>query len=555
MKQAGATLIVSSATNVDVANRLALKLVVVDRPSLEEFHPGSIFMQHASPSSTLYVAFTSGSTGKPKGAVMTHTNFASAVKHQAAALHINATARVFDFASYSFDVAVNNALMTLSVGGCVCVPSKAERQNDIEGAINRTRANVVELTPSVARLLNPSAVPSVNLLNLAGEQLGSSDIAPWLRYTKVINTYGPAECTITTVANTKISKVLDAESTSIGYGLGAVTWIVDPSDHSCLAPLGAVGELVIEGPLVGRGYLGDPEKTANSFIQDPPWLPSERCGRPLYKTGDLVRYRSNGSIDYVGRKDMQVKLRGQRIELNEVEHCVRQCLPKGVDIVAEVVQPNGRTAMLAAFICLPADEVKKHQWGIATQLAELLPTYMIPSAYVGLEKMSLTLSGKIDRKWLKRMGASLSPEQLVVDSSGLSSMKRDDQPKTKVQLALRDLWAQVLNIEIAAINLNSNFFMLGGDSILAMKLVVVAREERLLLTVAMIFQNPRLCHMAQAGRVANGAVEFEVIQHFSLLSPHTKDAVRQVAAACCNVEEESIEDIYPCTSLQEGLKP
>ena len=209
VKQAGATLIVSSAANVDVVDRLTFQSVVLDWPNVEKFNSRSLVKQQTSPSSTLYVAFTSGSTGTPKGVVTTHTNFASAV-HQPAALNINATARVFDFASYNFDVAINNILMTLAMGGCVCVPSNAERQNNLEGAINRTQASVMELTPSVARLINPTAVPSITLLNLGGEQPSSSDIIPWLPYVEVINTYGPAECTVTTVANTRISKMKDA---------------------------------------------------------------------------------------------------------------------------------------------------------------------------------------------------------------------------------------------------------------------------------------------------------------------------------------------------------
>ena len=332
-----------------------------------------------------------------------------------------------------------------------------------------------------------------------------------------------------------------------------MTWIVDISDHNGLAHLGAVEELVIEGPLVGRGYLGDPEKTADAFFQDPPWLPLERHGCLLYKTGDLVRYRPNGSIDYVGRKDTQVKVRGQRIELGEVEHYLLHCLPQGVEIVAKVIEPNERAAMLVAFLCLPADEVKKHVGRLATQLDALIPGYMIPSAYVAIEKMPITLSGKTDRKLLKKAGASLSPEQMIVDSSGLGAEERDEKPTTPVQSKLQGLWAQVLNIGIASISLNCSFFVLGGDSILAMKLVAAAREEGLLLTVADIFQKPRLGDLARAGIAVKGVVELEAIPPFSLLPPHTEDAVRQAAAACCQVDEKSIEDIYPCTSLQEGL--
>ena len=147
------------------------------------------------------------------------------------------------------------------------------------------------------------------------------------------------------------------EATRIGKGAGLVTWVVDPENHDDLLPLGCIGELLLEGPLVGRGYLNDPEKTAAAFIEDPAWLLQGAPGQPgrhgrLYKTGDLVRYNEDGSLTFIGRKDAQVKIRGQRVELGEVEHRVQECMPEARQVVAEVIVPQGENSSpaLAAFL-------------------------------------------------------------------------------------------------------------------------------------------------------------------------------------------------------------
>ncbi len=185
------------------------------------------------------------------------------------------------------------------------------------------RVNLIDLTPSVARTINPASVPSLKTLVLGGETATRADIVRWAPYVHVLNGIGQAECTVTTTMATMDPAV--SGTPGIGRGLGANTWIVDPEDHHRLTTIGAIGELLVEGPLVGEGYLNDEDKTSRSYIRDPYWLvkgaPDDhslgRSGR-LYKTGDLFRYDMDGSLLFVGRKDAQTKIRGQRIELEEV---------------------------------------------------------------------------------------------------------------------------------------------------------------------------------------------------------------------------------------------
>ena len=267
---------------------------------------------------------------------------------------------MYDFASYAFDATWSNLVYSMTCGGYLCIPSDEARRDNITGSMKAMKVTYIDLTPSVARLLDPSAVPSLTKLILAGEPMVHEDVATWSSQVTMYNIYGPAECTPSATAVMINPQV--RYGGSIGRGLGLVTWVIC-RDGRQLAPIGAVGELWLEGPLVGQGYLNDLEKTAAAFIEDPPWLLRGvsgyrgRRGR-LYRTGDLVRYNADGTLVFIGRKDEQVKIRGQRVELGEIEHHLRYILTattkeESSHAVAEVVTPaDSHSSMLVA--SLPA---------------------------------------------------------------------------------------------------------------------------------------------------------------------------------------------------------
>jgi non-ribosomal peptide synthetase component F len=193
--------------------------------------------------------------------------------------------------------------------------------------------NYANLTPSVAELLDPAMLPKLQVLILGGELVSQDRLSCSQVPEHLLIGYGPAECTII-VTGIDISAG-DVEEKNIGPSIGATTWIVDPDDHDRLLGLGDIGKLLIEGPLVGVGYLHDPTKTSEVFINDPQWLvegtsgTSGRNGR-VYKTGDLVRYNDDGSLVFLSRKGSQVKIRGQRVELSEIEHHLPRLLLPGI---------------------------------------------------------------------------------------------------------------------------------------------------------------------------------------------------------------------------------
>jgi amino acid adenylation domain-containing protein/non-ribosomal peptide synthase protein (TIGR01720 family) len=563
-------LVLASAANTALAGRLTSNaVVVVDDKNIASLKADNTAkLPTVVPSNKLYVVFTSGSTGTPKGAIITHRNFASAIVHQHAALNYQKSSRVFDFASYAFDAIWSSFLRTMCAGGCLCVPSERDRIDDVSGAIERLGVNFASLTPTVGYLLDEKRISRLEKLLFAGEKPNRDLLLKWMNFCPTSLAYGPAECTVmATHADLSIS-TYKGDLIGVGYGLN--TWIVDIAAGECIAPIGAVGELWLEGPLVGQGYLNDQEKTADVFVEDPPWLARGVPGHPgrggrLYRTGDLVRYNTDGTLTFVKRKDDQVKIRGQRVELGEVEHHMRRNIvtDREFHATAEVVRPKGSdNATLVAFLSISEGEtlaeeelraaVQEMTLGLDNKLAEALPSYMVPSAFIPLATLPMTVTGKTDRRRLREIGCLLTIEELAAMSLSRGEAR---PPETTMERKLQDLWALVIKINASSISANDSFLRLGGDSIGAMRLVAAARDHGLSLTVADVLRRPRLYELARIMEMASSSRgEEDVIAPYSLLKAGVgKQAACERVAALCDVNVDHIEDVFPCTPLQEGL--
>jgi amino acid adenylation domain-containing protein len=326
VQDAEARVIVSSPEHEALSRSLADHVVVISLPVLEQIPTTPQRREAVSGRTTTdaaYVIFTSGSTGNPKGIIIEHRAIATSSKAHGRAMHMDASTRTLQFASYTFDVSVEEILTTLQLGGTVCVPSEQERSEDLSGAIARYGATWADLTPTVASLIDPAAVPSFKTLCLGGEAVRQDVVDTWAGKVELVNGYGPAEASVTCVCSTEdLSGRI--ESTNIGVGVGCRLWVVDPSNYNKLAPVGTTGELLIDGPILAREYLKDPEKTRASFVTTPAWAPAGTSMR-LYRTRDMVRYTSNGTLNFVGRSDMQVKICGQRVELGDIEFNLSSC--------------------------------------------------------------------------------------------------------------------------------------------------------------------------------------------------------------------------------------
>lgn len=387
------------------------------------------------PSDPAYLTFTSGTTGIPKGIITSHTAYCTSALASGPALHMRTSSRVLSFAPYAFDASITETLTVLLLGATVCFPRDDEHNRSITGAIARMGVNWVLWTPSFAKTIPPSDLPSVETLLTGGESPTMSVIEAWKPYPKttLINVYGVSECAIWNSANPNLA---DSQNiTNIGRPFGCALWIVDLKDSNRLLPIGATGELLIAGDVLAEEYLNNSEKTAQSFIDAPAWL-SEYEGK-LYRTGDLARYANTGEIIYMGRADTQVNIGGERIELAEVETGLYATLSRDkqntTEVAVETYVKADSSSGLVAFLVKPTileaspdkGQILRTSEGLdwlESQVRKIkktdtgLTAGMLPSLFIPLNGMPIATTGKLDRSRLRSIAASLRPDEFAIFS-------------------------------------------------------------------------------------------------------------------------------------------
>ncbi|KAJ5695472.1 hypothetical protein N7536_005884 [Penicillium majusculum] len=513
----GSPIILASEQQAQRCLDFAKSVITVGADDVRSFNPSpsTIWRPHITPENELCVVFTSGSSGKPKGAILDHGSFCVFAAAGDTVWRITPETRFMQFASYAFDVGLMEMLLPLMRGGTTCILSEVERRDRLAETMTSLEVSHAALTPSVSRLISPAEVPYLQVLGSLGEPITQHDINCWASYVQLLNVYGPAECTVAAVCQSSLT--LSSRPGDIGRPVGCVGWVIDPKDSERLVPIGALGELLIEGRIVGHGYLNNPAATQRAYIEPPRWLRALRNNDPnirLYKTGDLVRYRPDGQMLFYGRKDTQVKIRGQRVELGEVEYQVHLCFEAAQDVAVDLVYNSQKeTPDLCAFVCVgdgsseyndstflePDDEFRAQAAETCIQLLDCLPTYMVPTLFIPLTTMPLSSSGKADRRSLREFVSRLSPGQMKqyrpIVQKGASQLSSQEET------LLQGIWADILGLEKDRIHGNSHFFQVGGDSVNAMKVAAIARKKGLDISVADIFTTPKLTALAQAGSV------------------------------------------------------
>ncbi|GIC93737.1 nonribosomal peptide synthetase ftmA [Aspergillus udagawae] len=543
-----------------------------------------------SPTNALYVAFTSGSTGKPKGVVIEHRAYASGAREHLPVFEIDHTSRVLQFSSYAFDVSIMETLSTLMAGGCLCVPDETARTDPglFVDALNHFQVTHAMLTPSFARTMPWHEVKYIRTLILGGEAMQPAEAAVYAeRGIWLVNAYGTAECSVNATTGPGIKPGSDPNRVS--RPTGTVIWLIDPDDpeKEPVGP-GVEGEVLLEGPIVGREYLNNRTATAKAFIDPPGWLKRRRAGQyqhRLYRTGDLaVRDGSTGALTLLGRREGQVKIRGQRVELAEIEQHLQETFPRATEVVVEKVTTEcDKRDSLVAFIqldkqktmssnpsllspvdadsgsllFLPADSASITQFAaVQTQLQDRLPKHMIPSLFIRVVSLPRTSSGKVNRSILRATAARLSRADLQAFASARTQSRA---PATAMEFALQQVYADVLGLPLTKIGMDDSFVQLGGDSILAVRLVGAARKAGLALGIRDVLGPTRLEAQAQAATVAAAATVPDMSTSppeyvcFAALGTRCRVEVLRIAEEQCGVPRAGIEDVYPCTPLQEGM--
>jgi amino acid adenylation domain-containing protein len=438
----------------------------------------------AAPSDLAYVYYTSGSTGRPKGAMICHRNLANHCEGILQHRKYWDRRRVLMVMSLSFDAAVLHIAAALVTGGTLVLPGPAAMLPGpgMLELVQSARINFMAIPPSVLALLPAADVPSLETLAVGGEACPASLVERWAPGRTMLNLYGPTEATIW--ATLAVCET-DGSPPPIGGPVANFRcYVLD--DFRQPVPVGAPGELYLGGPSVGVGYLNRPELTAEKFIPDP--FRSE-SGARLYRTGDRVRWRADGNLEFLGRIDHQVKVLGYRIELGEIEAALQE--HPAVRQACVLAQPDAANNLqLHAYVAVSPDD---KDWGpeLRAWLRTRLPTSMLPARFTVLDQLPLSSHGKVDRAAL---------EQIQVDPAPRTIPRDSDASDKATESRLIRIWKDVLNAE--HVTVDDNFFALGGDSIMALQVASRARQEGIPLAPYDFFQHQTVAAQAAAAALA-----------------------------------------------------
>jgi len=461
--------------------------------------------KHFSADNLAYVIYTSGSSGQPKGAMIQQRGMINHLWAKRRELGMSARDRVAQTASQCFDISVWQMLAPLLVGAS-CHILGDEVAHDPGGLLREVAGEgitILEVVPTMLRAMlevEPAvALPELRYLLVTGEALPAELVRGWKeRYPEVglINAYGPTECS-DDVTQYRAEEMPGAGASRVAIGSGLQNtrlYVLD--ERMELVAGGVAGELYVGGDGVGRGYLGEPARTAAAFVADP--YGSEPGGR-LYRTGDMVRYVGERELEFLGRVDEQVKVRGYRIELGEIEAVVGE--QQGVRACAVVVSEEAGEKRLVAYVELQGGAGRAEEGAgeegvglreltvgeLRRQVRERLPEYMRPALYVIIAELPLNANGKVDRRQL----AALEVRGAAAAEAG----EEYQAPETEMELVVARVWGEVLRV--SGVGRQSNFFELGGHSLLATQVVSRLRlEAGVEVALRSLFEHPTLAALA-----------------------------------------------------------
>lgn len=490
-----------------------------------------------TPRNLAYIIYTSGSTGKPKGVAVEQRSLVNFIEAAVAAYEIKSSDRVLQFASLCFDLSVEEIFPALICGATVVLRTEEmiSSPRDFLIQCNAWRVTVLDLPTAYWHELTDAidgdlSVPaSVRLVIIGGEKALPERVHAWQRCAgesvRLVNSYGPTETTVVaTLCDLKQQdETVERQSVSIGKPIrNATVFVLDELQRP--VPIGVPGELYIGGVGVARGYLNRPELTSEKFIPDP--FGKDEDAR-LYRTGDGVRYRADGAIEFVGRVDNQIKIRGFRVELGEIEQALRNH-PRVADCVMVLHEDETADKRLVAYV-VPASEPAPTLTELRSFLKTRLPSYMLPSVLETISALPLMPNGKTDRRAL--------PEPRQFRPDALESFVA---PRTLTEALLASAWSEALKLE--RVGVHDNFFELGGHSLLAARVVSNLRHSmNLELTMVDVLRSPTIAELAalvdaRVGRKDNESDLALLLQELAELSD--EEAQQQLAAELAQNENE-----------------
>ncbi|MCL2533503.1 MAG: amino acid adenylation domain-containing protein, partial [Nocardiaceae bacterium] len=423
----------------ELANRMA---EVSAAPVTDADRTAPLHLAHPA-----YLIYTSGSTGLPKGVIVTHRGIANLTEEERRRFTVTPRSRVSHLASPSFDASVFEMMMAFSAGArLVIVPPTVFGGTELTELLSREGVTHGFITPTALASIEDEGLEALQVLAVAGEACPPELVAKWAPGRRMFNGYGPTETTIQASVSEAMQpgEVVNIGGPAIGFREAVLDGRLQP------VPVGVPGELYISGPGVARGYHNRPGLTADRFVADPFGEPGTR----MYRTGDVVRWRPDHTIEYIGRSDFQVKVRGFRIELGEIDAVLTRHPAVTFAATLGHTGPSGDT-LLASYV-RPVEGHAVQSRDLRAHVAAQLPAHMVPSAIVILDDIPLTPVGKLDRRALP-----------APDFTSLTAEFRP--PTTATERAITEVFAEVLGIE--HVGIDDSFFDLGGNSIIATRIM------------------------------------------------------------------------------------
>ena len=594
IKQLDPPIVLATNASWKVVSILSLQPILVNDTLFSTLpHQIAEFDNEPSPDHGACIFFSPGRTksGGSKSIFFTHSSLATAFNLQGPALKMDSSTRVLQLSAFNMDIALVETLGTLSHGGCVCIPSGLERTQDLTGAIHRTRASWSYMTSVLARRLNPAKVPSLKTLCFRTRSLDEDTYGPWLKGRDVLLAYGAPDVCPLGVSITDVSK--SQESTIIPPPLMGKFWVLNPEDPRKLVPVGAIGELGIDCPLVTpHRYISDEPQIAPSRHQSD--LERDRQ-RPRYlKTGHRVRYLDDGNIQFLSSMRDEIIIGDAPVCVADVEQLIRRSLGSNVDVCVEAVNTNDGVQVLCAFLEYgdrafkgPSDFdelsiTMKEQAFLARKTAETalsnpkrstklrtIPQQHIPSAYVPLKRFPISSSLKVNKRRLQKMVSNLSYSQLL-DLSSVPNpaevlqkhLKEKPLPLTQIEEIMRRIWAAVLEAPLENISANDSFMGVGGNKYRASHLVVECRQAGLAVSILDLLRGATLTDLCQTIAVADGSFVTGESQRDSYadnkrlstqttrLSGADEKFVRDIIAPQLGAQGGDIMDVAEASSMQ-----
>ncbi|UUM20748.1 non-ribosomal peptide synthetase [Mycoavidus sp. SF9855] len=542
LADAAPTILLTDATGRSVLGEAVLALRTVldpnSPPALADTNPS---VSSLTPHHLAYVVYTSGSTGTPKGVMVEHRGVVNLAHVQMTSFGVDASSRILQFVSPGFDASTWEIIMALGCGASLYLPPAAARLDRHRLWDYLERHAITHATIPPALLQDGRDLPNLSTpvtLFLIGEALNATLLRAVRHHGLVFNGYGPTEATIGATVWPSPPD-FNSEIVPIGRPMANIRLYLLDAHHQPV-PVGAAGELYIGGVAVARGYLNRPELTAERFLQDP--FSAEEDAR-MYKTGDLARYLPDGNLEFIGRNDYQIKMRGLRIEPGEIE--ARLVEHSKVREAAVLAVGEGSHKRLVAYVVAETDEQLAAT--LHTHLVDKLPEYMVPAAFVRLDALPLTSNGKLDRRALPTPDGEAFARQAY------------EAPQGEIETALANIWSKLLKIE--RISRHDSFFALGGHSLLAVQMIESLRRLGLTVSVRALFDKPILKALAQS-----------LDQHQEVIIPPNLITTNTIAltpamlplidfsqAEIDQIIEQTpggvanIQDIYALSPLQDGI--